>query len=74
MKIQQILNSNNIFPRRYFYPSLNTIPYVNSATMPVAERIASCVLCLPLYAGLEEDDVLKIINLINSSYTNSETL
>ena len=68
LEIQSVLNNENIFPRRYFYPSLNTIPYVKSmATMPFSERIASRVLCLPLYAGLENKYVSKIVELINTS-------
>jgi dTDP-4-amino-4,6-dideoxygalactose transaminase len=66
LSVQKVLNDNDIFPRRYFYPSLNTIPYVNGASMPVSESIASRVMCLPLYAGLEEEDVFKIINMINA--------
>ena len=65
LKVQKLLNAAKIFPRRYFYPSLNAIPYVNGASMPVSESIASRVLCLPLYAGIEEDDVLRIISIIN---------
>jgi dTDP-4-amino-4,6-dideoxygalactose transaminase len=65
LAIQKNLNENGIFPRRYFYPSLNTIPYVNGGSMPVSESIASRVMCLPLYEGMEEEDVLRIINLIN---------
>lgn len=67
LKVQKVLNEKNIFPRRYFYPSLNTIPYVNGSPMPVSEKIAATVLCLPLYAGLDEKTVLEIISLINSS-------
>lgn len=67
LEVQKSLNAEQIFPRRYFYPSLNTIPYVNGAPMPVSESIASRVLCLPLYAGLEEEDVLRIIKIINSN-------
>lgn len=59
------LNANNIFPRRYFYPSLNTIPYVNRVDMPVSEAIASRVICLPLYAGLEEGELKLIRDIIN---------
>ncbi len=61
------LNEEQIFPRRYFYPSLNTIPYVNGETMPISESIASRILCLPLYSGLEKEDVIRIIQLINQS-------
>ena len=63
---QKALNAQQIFPRRYFYPSLNTIPYVAGAPMPVSERIASRVMCLPLYAGMDDSDVGRIINLLNS--------
>lgn len=65
LKVQQRLNGHGIFPRRYFYPSLNTIPYAQGGSMPVSERIASSVLCLPLYVGLETAMLEKICNLIN---------
>lgn len=65
LEVQKALNDKQIFPRRYFYPSLNTIPYVNGAPMPISESIASRVLCLPLYEGLEEEDVVRIIEIIN---------
>ncbi len=65
LEVQKSLNEAEIFPRRYFFPSLNTIPYVNGASMPVSESIAARVMCLPLYEGLEEDDVLRIISIIN---------
>ncbi|WP_298392067.1 DegT/DnrJ/EryC1/StrS aminotransferase family protein [Flavobacterium sp.] len=67
LEVQKALNEQGIFPRRYFYPSLNTIPYVAGASMPISERIASSVLCLPLYAGLEIKNVQKIISIINTT-------
>jgi dTDP-4-amino-4,6-dideoxygalactose transaminase len=66
-KAQIALNENNIFPRRYFYPSLNTIEYNNGEPMPVSESIASRVLCLPLYVGLSNTDLQKIISILNTS-------
>ncbi len=63
---QKRLNDNGIFPRRYFYPSLNIVPYTNGKPMPVSENIASCVLCLPLYVGLEQDILEKICKLVNA--------
>jgi len=65
LEIQQKLTDKNIIPRRYFYPSLNTLPYVNYKAMPVAEDIAKRVLCLPLYVGLTKNDLELIIKLIN---------
>jgi len=45
---QQALHSKNIFPRRYFYPSLNRLPYHHGEACPIAEDVSSKVLCLPL--------------------------
>ncbi len=65
--IQVELNKNKIFPRRYFYPSLNTLSFVKSNVMPISERIASRILCLPLYVGLEVQDLKNIVNIINQN-------
>lgn len=64
LQVQKVLNENQIFPRRYFYPSLNTIEYTKGMSMPISENIASLVMCLPLYVGLKIDNLEKIINLI----------
>lgn len=48
ISVQQELNGLEIFPRRYFYPSLNLLPYVNYEKMTNSESISSRVLCLPL--------------------------
>jgi dTDP-4-amino-4,6-dideoxygalactose transaminase len=67
LKVQNRLNESNIFPRRYFYPSLNSIDFVKGAAMPISESIASKILCLPLYVGLEKQDLEKIITIINTT-------
>lgn len=61
------LNTLGVFPRRYFYPSLNTLPFVEYQSCPVSEQIASRVLCLPLYPGLPASDVARIIETVNKS-------
>ena len=48
IEAREKLNRREIFPRRYFYPSLNTLPYVPYANMPIAEDISRRILCLPL--------------------------
>lgn len=63
---QSELNENGIFPRRYFYPSLNTLKYVSPVKMEISENISNRILCLPLYVGLKESDLLKIIKILNS--------
>lgn len=62
---QKRMNAVNIFPRRYFYPSLNTIDYLKSSEMPVSESIASRILCLPLFADMNPSDLAKIVSLLN---------
>lgn len=60
------LNKSKIFPRRYFYPALNGLPYIQKQVkMPVSESIASRVLCLPLSYDLGKDSVLKICKILN---------
>jgi dTDP-4-amino-4,6-dideoxygalactose transaminase len=65
LKVKSSLESNNIFPRRYFYPSLNTISFYNSKNkMPISESIACSVLCLPNFfelTNLEIENITKII-------------
>lgn len=70
LKVLEQLNKEQIFPRRYFYPSLNTIPFIKGkiekSQMPVSEDIASRILCLPLYKELDEKDLVNICKIINS--------
>ena len=63
----QALNDENIFPRRYFYPSLNTLSYVDSESMPISETISSRIFCLPLYVGLTIIDLKNIISIVNKT-------
>lgn len=49
------------YPRRYFYPSLNRLPYLKKLySCPVSEDVASRIACLPLYAGLSREVVENI--------------
>ncbi len=61
LNAEQFLNKQNIFPKRYFYPSVNNftriIPYT---PMPVSDDVSKRVLCLPLYFDLKEDEVTFI--------------
>jgi dTDP-4-amino-4,6-dideoxygalactose transaminase len=67
------LNKEDIYPRRYFFPSLNTLPYLEKAqSCPTSEDIAKRVLSLPLYPDLEKEIVEKIIKIINSNINELE--
>ena len=55
LRVENCLKTANIYARRYFYPSLNTLDFFPVRThTPNAERIAKTILCLPLYDSLEE--------------------
>ncbi len=65
LAVKKNLERKQIFTRRYFYPLLSTLSYVNTnKTMPVAEKIAKNVLCLPLYHELKEKEQKNIIDII----------
>lgn len=67
LTIESYLQKENIIARRYFYPSLNSLPYCEYTEMPVSESIAARILCLPLYADLKIEDVARICEIINSN-------
>ena len=51
----------DVFPRRYFYPSLNKLPYLTAHyACPVSEDITTRIACLPLYVGLSDANVERI--------------
>lgn len=59
------MNKNNIFPRRYFHPSLNTLPYVNKVKMEFSQDISKRILCLPIYFGLSNNDLTSIVDCLS---------
>jgi dTDP-4-amino-4,6-dideoxygalactose transaminase len=67
LNVQKRLNEINVFPRRYFYPSLNTIKYVSGPTMPVSEEISSKILCLRLSHYIADSDLEIIVRTTNKS-------
>lgn len=67
LKVQQALNKEQIFPRRYFYPSLNTLGYVDYQEMKISEKVSKTVLCLPLYKELKISEIEAISALIEKT-------
>lgn len=63
--VKNQLDNKNIFTRRYFFPSLERLPYINTNSCPIAGRIAKTVLCLPLFVGLSFNKLKEIIEIIN---------
>jgi len=66
LEIRKLLIENDINTRRYFYPSLNELPFITYDKCEISEDIARRVLSLPLYVDIESEMVMKICNLINS--------
>ena len=65
LDVQKSLNDHQIFPRRYFYPSLNMVNYVHISKFEISERIASRILCLPLSDFIQESDLNQICTSVN---------
>lgn len=64
LSVLGLLNHHQVYPRRYFYPSLSRLPYTGGQACPIAEDIASRVLCLPLYHSLSFEEVDMICRVV----------
>ncbi len=61
----KVLTTNLIYPRRYFFPSLSALNYVNNRhDTPICDDICSRVLCLPLYHSLRKEEIDFIARLL----------
>ncbi|MDP6045612.1 MAG: DegT/DnrJ/EryC1/StrS family aminotransferase [Phycisphaerae bacterium] len=64
------LAGHDVYPRKYFYPLVSQFAsyrHLSSALpgkLPIAEQISEQVLCLPLFASLEEAQVNLITSVI----------
>jgi dTDP-4-amino-4,6-dideoxygalactose transaminase len=68
LKLQKALNDKQIFPRRYFYPSLDTLTYIEpKQECKLSRDISKRILCLPIYAELEKDVQNEIIKTIKEN-------
>ncbi len=73
LEIQHTLNEHNIYPRRYFYPSLDTLDFIEIENeCAVSRSISSRILCLPIYPGLEEKIIMDIVQVVNSIVNDEE--
>ena len=65
------MKQHNIYGRRYFYPLISEfptyrgLPSAHPENLPIATRVASQVICLPMHHELNKKQVKKIIDLIN---------
>ncbi len=67
LEVTEMLNKNNIEPRRYYYPSLDKM-YSDSQSqfdLRVTDKLSETILCLPLYHDLSIFEIVKICNIVN---------
>ena len=65
------LKMEEIVPRRYFWPSLETLPYIHTSPCSNSDDIASRILCLPFYNGLSDEDLRRVICILHKIYNTS---
>ncbi len=68
-KVQLALNERQIFPRRYFYPSLDSLDFFeNSEIVMINSRdISSRILCLPISTALSKEELSEIVDVIKTA-------
>lgn len=64
--VKESLFKRDILPRRYFYPALSSLEFLNKQSCPIAEDISKRILCLPLYHDLSINQVQKIVKIIEN--------
>lgn len=70
-ELYEKMKAENVYGRRYFYPLITDfepykdIPSAHPANLPIANKIANQVICLPMHHTLSEDDVKRIIDSVD---------
>ena len=69
-EIYEKLKKNEVFGRRYFYPLISNfstyrnLPSASPANLPVANRIAREVICLPMHPNLSDQEVSRVLSAL----------
>jgi dTDP-4-amino-4,6-dideoxygalactose transaminase len=64
LRVVKALNEKEIYPRRYFYPALDQLDYVQPGKLPAVHEAAARALCLPFYPELSREEVDMICRII----------
>jgi dTDP-4-amino-4,6-dideoxygalactose transaminase len=65
LRVMDALAASDVEARRYFHPSLSTLPWVTKGRpTPVADDIARRVVCLPLHHTLTSAEIDRICSLV----------
>lgn len=68
LRVKKALESKFIYPRRYFYPSLNELDYVEDlGNTPLSDSIAKRALCLPVFHGISDDELVLVVEEFNKA-------
>jgi dTDP-4-amino-4,6-dideoxygalactose transaminase len=70
LKATELLDAHLIYTRRYFYPTLNNLTYVEKKHTPVCDEISDKVLCLPIYYNLSMEEIDYICRLLLRAQNN----
>ncbi|MDZ4792722.1 MAG: DegT/DnrJ/EryC1/StrS family aminotransferase [Bacteroidota bacterium] len=68
IRVFEALKKQDILCRRYFYPSLNTLPFHTvKVACTISDDISLRILCLPLFYDISQPDLDRIISIINTT-------
>lgn len=72
LKVKADLAAANVNTRRYFYPSLNALPFIEFQACDISDSVSKRVLCLPLYDSLLPSEVEMICGIVKNSISLSQ--
>lgn len=67
INIIKVLSTKKIYPRRYFYPTLDCIFKNKRPNVQIAINISQRILCLPLYSEMKINELNSVINTIKET-------
>ncbi len=71
--LYELMQKENIYGRRYFYPLISSfepycsLPSASAGNLPNAVRAAETVICLPMHSGLSPADIGRVIDTIKNN-------
>ncbi|HVG14703.1 MAG TPA: DegT/DnrJ/EryC1/StrS family aminotransferase [Chitinophagaceae bacterium] len=63
-RMVELMNANYILPRRYFYPALHTVSFVDKFECNHCLDISSRIICLPLHHDLSEEEIILVVRAL----------
>ena len=64
-RVSDRLNEYDVYPRRYFYPSLDTLDFLGPGQhTPAARDISRRIICLPMFPQMSDEQCLTVSKLV----------